>query len=348
MNVVTCLIIDLVETPKTNYPVTIADGWTAEDITALTLFAGKSSGVSNSTLDKFFLILALVIDGERLLSDQKKNVKFPKSVQSAKSLLKIKKEGFHKIVSICPSKRVKRTKGKEETMNEVCGYTLREVPEANPPLYACDMCDIEWEKAIVEKDGNHFAVSSLHRLLTDVMDQLGKKISVKDFVRTRSNDHLHDVKDGARWRNMTLRPNDLVISVHADGAVISKSTTKKMYLVFVHVLNLPPRICQNVWPLFAVWVGDILPSDREAFLLVLTIQLRDLQESSTNFNPVKWTDVDGVIVKSSVYVHSVMSDTPERTAINGQLGHAVSQGCIYCTQVIRKFSTTFIFHEYYG
>ena len=103
---------------------------------------------------------------------------------------------------------------------------------------------------------------------------------------------------------------------------------------FIHVLNFPHRIRANVWPLFAVWVGDILPANREVFLIELTVQLRDLQEGSTNFQPVEWIDEDGLVVKSAVYVHSVMADSPERAALNGQLGRAAAQGCIYCTQVL--------------
>ena len=135
---------------RSAYKADVTEGWTAEEITAMTLYAGKSSGVSNSTMDKFFQILALVINGERHPLDPKKFAKFPRSVQSAKSLLKIKREGFHKIVPICPSKRVRRRKGKEETINEVCGYALNEKSEFQPPVFACEMCDIEWEKDVVE------------------------------------------------------------------------------------------------------------------------------------------------------------------------------------------------------
>ncbi|GAV07038.1 hypothetical protein RvY_16926 [Ramazzottius varieornatus] len=183
----------------------------------------------------------------------------------------------------------------------------------------------------MEKDGNHFVVASLHWILSNVLDRYGGKIRTSAIADGVTN-VMYDVRDGDRWKNMRLIGTDLVISVHADSAAISKSTQRKMYLIFIHLLNLPIGLRRNMWPLFLVWVGEALPKDREAFLMELSLQLNALQKGSAGFQPVSWKDMEGRMKESSTYLHSVWSDTPERAAINGQFSHAAAQECIYCTQ----------------
>ena len=296
------------------------------------LYTAKSNGVTNSTLDKFLKIMALVLNGKRKLSDAQSQRKFPASVRSVKRLLGISNHEHQKVVYICPTMRTVRKKGEDVVTNEICGFTLRDSDIPDRRTHTCDMCDAEWEHKIVEKDGNHFVVVQLHWLLSNILKKYGRKISTATIAEGVVQ-LMYDVKDGERWRKMKLEGSDLVISVHADGAAISKSTNRKMYLMFIHLLNMPVGCRQSVWPLFLVWVGEALPKDREAFLMELSLQLKSLQIGSSDFRAVEWTDKDDRLKQSSTYVHSILSDTPERAALNGQFSHSAAQGCIYCTQV---------------
>jgi len=144
---------------------------------------------------------------------------------------------------------------------------------------------------------------------------------------------MMDISDGKRYADLELSGSDLAILVHADGAAISKSTSKKLYLMFIQCIDLPLRLRRSSWFLQSVWVGHLLPKDREAFLVELTQQLNELRRDSPNFNPITWRDEEGNSQSSSVTVHSVLMDSPERTAISGTKGHTSAQGCIYCEQV---------------
>ena len=296
------------------------------------LYTAKSNGITNSTLDKFLKVVALVVNGKRNTEDCRNQKKFPASVRSVKRLLKMSHEDKQKVIYICPTQRTVRKKGDDVPTAEICGFTLRQHENPARKTHICDMCDAEWDHKIVDKDGNHFVVANLHWILSDILDKHGRKISAATLANGVI-DTLYDVKDGERWKNMKLKDSDLVISVHADGAAISKSTQRKMYLIFVHLLNLPVGLRRNIWPLFLVWVGEALPKDREAFLLELSLQLNSLQVGSPKYRPVEWVNKENHVEESSTYVHSIWSDTPERAALNGQFSHAAAQGCIYCTQV---------------
>ena len=308
------------------------NGWTMFDICAMLLYTAKSNGVSNSTLDKFLKVIALVVNRKRCVNDCQKVKKFPANPRAVQRFLKISREENHKIVFICPAQRTVRKKNEDVPVSEICGYTLRLLEGAGPNTYISDLCEAEWDNKLVEKDGNHFAASSIHWLLCNILTKHGKRFSGATEHQSASQ-VLHDVKDGERWKKMGLQASDLLISVHADGAAISKSTKRKMYLIFLHLLNLPVGPRQNIWPLVLIWVGENLPKDREAFLMELSLQLKNLQIGAENFQPVVWVDKNGETIRSSVYVHTIMSDTPERAALNGQLSHSAAQGCIYCTQV---------------
>ncbi|GAV07037.1 hypothetical protein RvY_16925 [Ramazzottius varieornatus] len=80
------------------------DGWTIPDICALMLYTVKSNGVTNSTLDKFLKIVALVINGERNMEDGLSGKKFPANVRSVKRMLEISHEDQWKVVHIMSHK----------------------------------------------------------------------------------------------------------------------------------------------------------------------------------------------------------------------------------------------------
>ena len=135
------------------------------------------------------------------------------------------------------------------------------------------------------------------------MKRYGKYCSVRE---DRAQDCLlRDVHDGERMKQMEVRNQDIIISIHADAAQISKSTDKKMYLMFVQIHNIPVRIRQSVWPLLLVWVGNALPKDREAFTVYLTQQLQIHQRESPESIAICWTSKESEEVSSSVYVYSV-------------------------------------------
>ncbi|OQV14460.1 hypothetical protein BV898_11302 [Hypsibius exemplaris] len=82
-----------------------------------------------------------------------------------------------------------------------------------------------------------------------------------------------------------------------------------------------------------VWCGTDLPKDRECFIIEDTKQLRAVQPGHAGSSPIVWKDSTGETVSSFAYVHSVLADSPERSALNGQLSHTAAQGCVYCEQI---------------
>jgi hypothetical protein len=163
------------------------------------------------------------------------------------------------------------------------------------------------------------------------MGKFGKYVTVPPDIQ--QNRSLEDVTDGSRYAEIGLTGSDLAILVHEDGAAISKSSAKKMYLMFVQCLNVPLRLRRPVWLLQSVWVGEFQPKNREAFLVELTQQMNVLQPYFNDYVPAQWTDQDRQNHISAVFIHSVLADSPERAAISDQLGHSESQRCLYCEQV---------------
>ena len=320
-----------------NYVVTVAEeeereGWTLHQICTMIMYSAKSCGIANSTLDKLLKVFSLVIDTERSTTDVDAVRKFPKTSRALGTFLNLQPPSKQTVVFFCPARRQILKRGYETPSFDLCGFTLRQVHEGRNRSYICDLCDTEWDKQHVEKDGNFFSAQSLNSLLSTTMQTYGKYCSPSE---QKDGDGLvHDLYDGERFKMMETDPSDIIFSVHADGAEISKSTKSKMYLMFVHVHNIPLRMRHTVWPLLLVWVGENLPKDREAFLLYLTKELRQLQRGHPSFRPIKWTGRDGTEVTSAAYVHSVFADAPERTALNGHLSHSAGEGCIYCLQVM--------------
>ncbi|GAU87279.1 hypothetical protein RvY_00158 [Ramazzottius varieornatus] len=104
--------------------------WTILDVCAMMLYTAKSNGVTNATLDNFLKVVALVINGKRNVEDDRARSKFPASVRSVKTALKISHEEQQKVIHICPTKRLIRKKGEDIPTTEICGYTLH--PHYNP------------------------------------------------------------------------------------------------------------------------------------------------------------------------------------------------------------------------
>ena len=306
-------------------------GWTMDQVGDLLLYVAKSTGTSNATLSKFLKVIGLVVDGKRSPTDPKKHRKFPQSATSLKSLLHLNKDEQQQVVYICPYQRPVRKKRNQQWVTELCGYTLRETGEGNHMSYLCDLCETEWTRKIVEKDGNLIVINPLRRTIQETMNKYGSQI---DPASQEKQENLHDVMDGERNEQMNIQNHAIRLAIHADAGEFSKSTNKKMYLIFVQVLNLPLRVRRCVWNLAAVWVGEHLPADRESFLLNLNAQLTELDENSDNFQPIVWKDKFGFTHSSPAYVYCVLADSPERTALNGHLVHSSSQGCVYCLQVL--------------
>ncbi|GAU87248.1 hypothetical protein RvY_00129 [Ramazzottius varieornatus] len=267
-------------------------GWTMDQVASLLLYVAKSTGTSNATLDKFLKVIALIADGKRSQADPKKHRKFPKSTKSLKTMLNLQKNGKQQVVYICPYQRPVRNKRNEQWETDLCGYFLKEVGDGNYKSCHCDLCETVWTRKEVEKDGNLFIINPVRRFIQETMDKYGCQIDPSDQER---HGNLRDVADGMRSEQMGIPSDAIKLAIHANSGDFSKSTNKKMYLVFVQVLNLPVRIRRCVWHLVAVWVGENLPSDRESFLLNLTTQLRDLDENSESFQPVVWTDTFGTV-----------------------------------------------------
>ena len=116
---------------------------------------------------------------------------------------------------------------------------LREIGEGNHGLYHCDLCDMDWDRKVVEKDGNHFAVNPIRSIAEDALQKYGKMIDLHEARIPRT---LRDVTDGSRFLQMDIPRHHIIFLFHADSAGFSESTKKKMYLIFVQVLNLPLRV----------------------------------------------------------------------------------------------------------
>ena len=253
-------------------------GWTLHQICTMIIFTAESTGTSNATLDKFLKIFELVVDTKRNEADVDRLKNFPKSTRAVGRYLHLQPTNEQNVVYICPTRRPVPKRGVETRGSDLCGYTLTTMNAGANRTYSCDVCVTEWEKKEIEKDGNYFSCQTLQSLLGNAMKRYGKYCSVRE---DRAQDGLlRDVHDGERMKQMEVRNQDIIISIHADAAQISKSTDKKMYLMFVQIHNIPVRIRQSVWPLLLVWVGNALPRDREAFTVYLTQQLQIHQRES--------------------------------------------------------------------
>ncbi|GAU97104.1 hypothetical protein RvY_08457 [Ramazzottius varieornatus] len=140
---------------------------------------------------------------------------------------------------ICPYQRQVKKKTNETWETELCGYVLREVGEGKHCLYHCDLCDTDWERKIVDKDGNHFVIDPIRNIAEEALHKYGK---LADPRQERVPGILRYVTDGSRFQQMDIPRSHIIFLFHADGAEFSKSTKKKLYLIFVQILNLPLRV----------------------------------------------------------------------------------------------------------
>ena len=299
-----------------------------EDVCTILLLTAKKSGVSDKTLGKILRIIAIIANVSRHQEDTGKT--FPSSIHRLKTLLKIDPQQDQKIVFICPAMSHKKLqRDEEEKVSERCGYRVSATKD--PSIFRCDLCEKLWTKRELDKDGNFFATVPLHTIMTKTMERLGRFVSTDEFSE-KEDGVMNDVVDGSRYSRMGVSRKDLIIIAHSDGAAISKSTSKKLYLTYVQCVNIPLHIRLPVWCLQQVWVAEHLPKDRECFLVEFSKQLKRVQTGNHQFMPVEWTDCSGSAIQSSAYVHSYLSDTPERATISGQLSHSAAQGCLYCLQ----------------
>ncbi|GAU87271.1 hypothetical protein RvY_00150 [Ramazzottius varieornatus] len=102
---------------------------------------------------------------------------------------------------ICPYQRQVRKKTNETWETELCGYVLREVGEGKHCLYHCDLCDTDWERKIVEKDGNHFVINPIRNIAEEALHKYGKLV---DPRQERVPGILRDVTDGSRFQQMDI------------------------------------------------------------------------------------------------------------------------------------------------
>ena len=295
---------------------------------ALLLLTAKKSGVPDTTLGKILRIVAVIANVPRHPSDGTRP--FPSSVHRLKTQLSINPSKDQQVVYICPAMAASLQAGVPDKVQERCGQKVN--PTEDPDIFWCESCELQWPKKELDRDGNFFCTVPLRDILTKTMSRLGRFVST-DEPPDAPKTEMNDVVDGLRYRKMNLSEEDLVIIAHSDGAAISKSTSKKLYLTYVQVVNIPLHIRMPIWSLQQVWVGEHLPKDRKCFLVEMTKQLTHVQTGNPGFEPIKWTDKNAKEIDSSAYVHSYLADSPERTAINGQLSHSAAQGCIYCLQV---------------
>ena len=276
-------------------------GWTIRDICILLIFTAKKHGISNSTLAHVLRIISIMADCKRATCDSDK---CPKSVPSLLRLIKVSPASYYKTVPLCSKlsfKKRKKVNDEDDAADgDVCGYTLRAESVNGKILYHCDSCLSVWDEKTVNRDGNHFTTVDLHPLLTDVMTRLGPTVVPVQFAQQG----YRDLFDGQRYKEMNCSQDDIPISIHGDGAVLSKSTRKKVYLMFVRPLNLLPSIRHGLWLLHSLWVGEHLPKDRECFLLELSKQLGKLRSDQPEYSPLVWPDVNGIQRESQVLVHS--------------------------------------------
>ena len=268
------------------------------------MFTAKKHGISNVTLSHILRIVSIMADCRRATFDSNK---CPKSVPALLRLIKIKPATHYKTILICSTLTYKKRKVNRDDDDaldgDICGYTLRKETENGKTLYHCDSCLSVWDERAVNQDGSNFTTVDLHPLLTDVMTRLGPTVVPVQFTQ----EGYKDIFDGQRFKEMNCSQDDIPISVHGDGAALSKSSKKKAYLMFVRPLNLLPSIRQGLWLLHSLWVGEHLPKDRECFLLELSKQLGKLRNDRPNFSPLIWPDSNGLQRASQVLVHSFVS-----------------------------------------
>ncbi|OWA54058.1 hypothetical protein BV898_18480 [Hypsibius exemplaris] len=303
-------------------------GWRVSDVCAMLFCISKKHGIANSVLDQILSLVALVTSTPKHLDDSCLTV--PKCVRGAVKLLNLNGGACRRNVYICPRQIFSRKRGETVFAREVCGFTLRETGEEPSYLYHCDLCGHDWDRTTVNKDGNHFVTCPVNWIVQTTMGKFGRYVSLP---REPADGAMGDIADGKRYRDMDLQGSDLAVLVHSDGGDLSKSTQKKLYLIFVQCMNVLWRLRRTCWFLQSIWSGLYLPKDREAFFVELTKQLTELQPGSVDYRPISWTDQNGVEQLSSVYPHSLLMDSPERAAVSGHLAHSAKQGCIYCEQV---------------
>ncbi|OWA54227.1 hypothetical protein BV898_18638 [Hypsibius exemplaris] len=321
----------LSKTPGIFTDVGNADGWKIVDVAALVLYLAKSTGVADSALNKFLKLFALVADTPRHRHDE--HAKFPCSVHRLHSLLKIDAQSDQQIYYICPATTSGRRRGEQDKVEARCGFRLRRMEECCN--YKCPACGSIWDRKVLGKDGNHVVTIPLSQVLTSTLRRFGQFVS--PLATTSENNPSEIMNDVLRAREMGLERNDIAILLHSDGAVINKSTAKKLYLTFLQCPNIPLNIRANHWTLVSVWVGADweLPKDRECFLLELSKQLKP---GNPTHDPIQWTNKEKEHVSSDAYVVAYLADTPERTSLNGQLSHSAGQGCLYCLQIAECMS----------
>ena len=276
-------------------------GWTIRDVCVLLIFTAKKHGISNATLAHVLRIISIMADCRRATFDASK---CPKTVPALLRLIKVTPASHYRTIPLCSKftfKKRKHSRDEDDAADgDICGYTLREEIVNGKMLYHCNSCHSVWDEKTVNRDGNHFTTVDLHPLLTDVMKRLGPTVVPVQFAQ----DGYKDLFDGERFRDMNCSPDDILISVHGDGAVLSKSSKKKAYLMFVRPLNLLPSIRQGFWLLHSLWIGEHLPKDRECFLLELSKQLGRLRDDRPHYSPLVWPDSNGNQRESQVLVHS--------------------------------------------
>ncbi|GAU89205.1 hypothetical protein RvY_01783 [Ramazzottius varieornatus] len=275
-------------------------GWTSQQICTMIMYAAKAHGTSNATVDRFMAIFSLVINTPRHASDVDKRIKFPTSAKSMGIFLGLKPPNKQHVVYICPEKKEFKKKGNKRPSYEICGYTLTVRNEGPNRTYVCEVCNIEWDRKRIEKDGNCFSAQPLHELLTSTMQRYGKFCSSQ--TKKFSGKVLRYVCDGQRWLEMNPADGDLVISLWANTASVSESTSRKM---------------------------EDSTKGQKGLPVFLKEQLRTLQLGNDGFRPVLWTSIENMQMSSGVSVHSIWADSSERTALNGHLSHSAGKGCTY-------------------
>ncbi|XP_055356746.1 uncharacterized protein LOC129601863 [Paramacrobiotus metropolitanus] len=316
----------VVPTPKAVYPRLHTDndgGWKVTDVAATILYIAKQSGISDITLNKLLKVIAIIANKNRFPTEDSE---FPDTVSKLKTMLDLTQENLKAVVKfMCPNEvQTTRVQGERKGKQVRCFSALS---EANGK-FVCECCGANFTKKEVNKDGNYFVTNPLQNILSTTMQQFGKYCG--DVVRSETP--MRDVRDGLRFQKINAGSDDLVIVMHSDGAVLSKSTNKKLYLMFTQCLNVPLGLRLPVWFLHTIWAGSELPKDRESFLIELVNQIKICQRNDENFLPIQWSDGENDH-QSQVVLHSYIADTPERSAVSGQLSHSAKQSCMYCLQV---------------
>ena len=248
----------------------------------------KTCAVADTTLDKFMAIFGVMANSPRHLADV--GTSFPASYHRLKSVLKIDPDQCQKVIYICPSTTTGRRRlGEFDKVGERCGWRLRVMNDKD--VFVCDSCKSEWPKKHLDRDGNHFITVPIRKILQNTMDRFGKYTPpLPVFAPGEVPPVARDVTDGERFRDMILATSDLALLLHSDGAAISRSTSKKLYLIFMQCVNIPLHIRMPLWTLQSVWVGNDLVKDRECFLTEITRQLKVIiisRNSNVSWNMLK-------------------------------------------------------------